>query len=74
MLVLSRRVGQTILIGDNIAVTLVRIGPHAVRIGITAPREMNIAREELILVYPRQEPGDDEAEDEEVEADIGGEA
>jgi carbon storage regulator len=47
MLVLSRKPGERILIGENIAVTIVRIGPNSVRIGIEAPREMNIVREEL---------------------------
>lgn len=49
MLVLSRHAGQAILIGDNVKVTIVRIGPNTVRLGIDAPREMNIAREELTL-------------------------
>lgn len=47
MLVLSRKPGERILIGDNIAVTIVRIGPNTVRLGIDAPRELNIVREEL---------------------------
>ncbi len=47
MLVLSRKPGEKILIGDNVAVTIVRIGPNTVRIGIEAPRNMNIVREEL---------------------------
>ncbi len=47
MLVLSRKPGERILIGDNIAVTIVRIGPNNVRVGIEAPRETNIVREEL---------------------------
>ena len=47
MLVLSRKMGERILIGDNVTVTIVRIGPNNVRIGIDAPREMNIVREEL---------------------------
>ena len=47
MLVLSRKPGQRILIGDNVTVTVVRIGPNTVRLGIDAPREMNIVREEL---------------------------
>lgn len=47
MLVLSRKPGERILIGDDIAVTIVRIGPNTVRLGIDAPREMNIVREEL---------------------------
>ena len=50
MLVLSRKPGEKILIGDNITVTIVRIGPNTVRIGIEAPRDMNIVREELHVV------------------------
>lgn len=49
MLVLSRKTGERILIGDQIAVTIVRIGPNTVRLGIDAPRDMNIVREELCL-------------------------
>lgn len=47
MLVLSRKPGEKILIGDNVSVTIVRIGPNTVRIGIEAPRTMNIVREEI---------------------------
>ena len=47
MLVLSRKPGERILIGDDIAVTVVRIGPNTVRLGIDAPRSMNIVRDEL---------------------------
>ena len=53
MLVLSRKPGERILIGDDVTITLVRIGPNNVRIGIEAPREMNIVREEL-LTEPEQ--------------------
>lgn len=49
MLVLSRKSGERILIGDEIAVTIVRIGPNTVRLGIDAPRDMNIVREELCV-------------------------
>lgn len=47
MLVLSRKPGERIMIGDEVTVTIVRIGPNNVRIGIEAPRTMNIVREEL---------------------------
>ena len=47
MLVLSRKVGQKILIGDRIAVTVVRVGQGGVRIGVEAPEEMEVVREEL---------------------------
>ncbi|MEX2287839.1 MAG: carbon storage regulator [Planctomycetaceae bacterium] len=47
MLVLSRKPGERILIGDDVTVTIVRIGPNNVRLGIEAPRQLNIVREEL---------------------------
>ena len=47
MLVLSRKAGERILIGDDVAITVVRIGPNSVRVGIEAPKSMNIVREEL---------------------------
>lgn len=47
MLVLSRRVGERILIGDDISVTVVRVTGGGVRIGIDAPPEMPVIREEL---------------------------
>ena len=52
MLVLSRKPGERILIGENVTVTIVRIGPNNVRLGIEAPRDMNIVREELCLELP----------------------
>ena len=47
MLVLSRKPGERILIGDKIAITVVRIAPGVVRIGVEAPEELPILREEL---------------------------
>jgi carbon storage regulator len=47
MLVLSRKTGQRVLIGDNISVTVVRIAPGVVRLGIEAPGDLTIIREEL---------------------------
>jgi carbon storage regulator len=47
MLVLSRKTSERILIGDEIAITIVRIGPNSVRIGIDAPKTMSIVRGEL---------------------------
>lgn len=47
MLVLSRKVGEKILIGDNIAVTVVRVSQGVVRIGVEAPNELSIVREEI---------------------------
>jgi carbon storage regulator len=49
MLVLSRKVGERIWIGENISVTVVRITGGGVRIGIEAPSELPVVREELKL-------------------------
>ena len=47
MLVLSRKIGERILIGDSVRVTVVRIANGAVRLGIEAPVELPVVREEL---------------------------
>ena len=47
MLVLSRKVGERVLIGDRIAITIVRINGNAVRLGIEAPADMVVVRQEL---------------------------
>lgn len=47
MLVLSRKVGERVLIGDQIAVTVVRLNGGGVRLGIEAPADMLVVREEL---------------------------
>lgn len=48
MLVLTRREGEVLLIGNNVAVTVLGIKGNQVRIGIDAPRDVNVAREELL--------------------------
>jgi carbon storage regulator len=47
MLVLSRKVGERILIGEDISVTVVRVAPGVVRLGIDAPDNLLIMREEI---------------------------
>ncbi len=47
MLVLSRKVGERLLIGDQIAITVVRIQGGGVRIGVEAPAHLAVVREEL---------------------------
>jgi carbon storage regulator len=47
MLVLSRKVGEKIWIGDKISVTVVRVAQGIVRIGVEAPQDLPIVREEI---------------------------
>lgn len=49
MLVLSRKVGERILVGDHIRITVVRLTNGGVRLGIEAPNEMPVLREEVKL-------------------------
>jgi len=56
MLVLTRRIGESIRIGDDIIVTLVQIGPGKVRLGIEAAPEVVILREELVDKSRAQQP------------------
>ena len=55
VLVLSRKIGQKILIGDKIAVTVVKVGHGGVRIGVEAPPEMAVVREELAEQLNRED-------------------
>ena len=55
MLVLSRKVGERILIGDKITITVVKIGHGGVRVGVEAPAELAVVREELAQELERTE-------------------
>lgn len=48
MLVLTRKVGESLVIGDNVVVTVVALKGGQVRIGIEAPRDISIQRDELL--------------------------
>ena len=47
MLVLSRKLGEKIVIGDDIVVTVVKIDRNQIRIGVEAPHEVPVYREEI---------------------------
>ena len=47
MLILTRRVGETLKIGDDVNVTVLGVKGNQVRIGVDAPREVSVHREEI---------------------------
>lgn len=59
MLILTRRVGETIMVGDEVTVTVLGVKGNQVRIGVNAPREVAVHREEIYDRIKADEQQDD---------------
>lgn len=55
MLVLTRKFGESIVIGDNVTVTIYPLGGDKVRVGVTAPKEVSVHRQEVFKVLQQAE-------------------
>ena len=55
MLILTRRVGETVMIGEDVTVTVLGVKGNQVRIGVNAPREIAVHREEIFDRIKREE-------------------
>jgi carbon storage regulator len=62
MLILTRRVGETLMVGDEVTVTVLGVKGNQVRIGVNAPKDVAVHREEI---YQRIQQEKDEGETEE---------
>ncbi len=55
MLVLSRKLGEKIFVGENVVITVVDIDRGKVRLGVEAPRDVPVFREELLPGRPKEQ-------------------
>ena len=58
MLILTRRVGETLMIGNEVTVTVLGVKGNQVRIGVNAPKDVAVHREEIYDRIKREEGGD----------------
>jgi carbon storage regulator len=71
MLILTRRVGESLMIGDEVTVTVLGVKGNQVRIGVNAPKEVAVHREEIYERIRREQEGLN-AEEPELEDDNRG--
>lgn len=62
MLILTRRVGETVMIGHEVTVTVLGVKGNQVRIGINAPKSVAVHREEIYERIKREQQGDGEGD------------
>lgn len=62
MLILTRRVGETVMIGNDVTVTVLGVKGNQVRIGINAPKNVAVHREEIFERIKREQQGEHDPE------------
>ncbi|AHE66653.1 MULTISPECIES: carbon storage regulator CsrA [Legionella] len=62
MLILTRRIGETLIIGDDVNITVLGVKGNQVRLGINAPKDVSVHREEIYLRIQQEKQGSDAEE------------
>ena len=65
MLILTRRIGESVIINEDITVTVLGIKGNQIRVGIEAPRHVSVHREEIYQRMKKEELEEEEEEEEE---------
>lgn len=63
MLILTRRVGETLRVGDNVTITVLGVKGNQVRLGVNAPKDVTVHREEIYQRIQREHDGGDDDPD-----------
>ncbi|HYW92023.1 MAG TPA: carbon storage regulator CsrA [Gammaproteobacteria bacterium] len=63
MLILTRRVGETVMVGDDVTITVLGVKGNQVRIGVNAPKNVSVHREEIYQRIKREQESGEERDD-----------